>query len=949
MKTNIFNISILSLLMGLFFVSCQIETEQTIVEEGKPVSLTFSYRLPTIEDVNMTKATAEQETTLESLAMLFYRKNYPNDKPIIVKVADLQRVSAPTPTNYIYSVTLSTAELEAAGVMSGEWYLYAIGNYNKAFCRINLDDTTKPDPLSQMTRAQLEDYCVLKTSSTLDIVETAILMTGRYGTDGSITLVEGENTLSQTLHLKRIVSKQKFTFSVHSDAPTGTEFRATSIGIYNYSRSSSLFERSGWIGTNGTEPGSLNYKAVSGENAYNSDDGFNVYGNTFEFYMLEHIQKPETALSSWADREVKTWDNTYTNFTFTNSPEKATYVVVKGHFKGPHTKTDGSTGIYEGDVEYTIHLGDFSASGSNSNFTARRNVSYNYNIKVKGVNSIVAEVTTNTDAPGAEGDIIFSQAANVFNVDSHYEQVLLSGPITDATASAYTIKVKTPYTNGVLIDDHHTTTPQIASEHINWIKFGKPASATTFAAYNPSNVVDIYTLIAELDEYGTTPNSSCHYIVTSQGSGSSQTYTYHVAAYVDEYYYASQPLESFVNAADREITLSFGSIQTSVDKHSSFVDGIEFCISQKSIVSVMDLSEANPFGVESIEEVDKATNVTQPSASSTSDLNGWANFKTMVLGTSTSKNWSSYVNIANNGITGTTSSRISGNKAYDCLVRNRDENGDGKITQDEIKWYLPAIDQCVTMWFGYNSIPEFALFHNDVFLYVNSTRDKYVWWVDEGTAFGARPGSNSIRTRCVRSLKSYNTITTKVHSFNSNSNVISLSGLSEGATREAGTISGEYASHFRGEVPDQLPIDFQVSSNYLSVGDKTRFTHDDVKTARLCELNYSEDAGGADLGEWRIPNEKELYVMFASLGKSSTTNTLGLDDRTASRSKYHRSSGDDVVYYVIGDRISTDSDLGGGSYPTGERFRIRCVRDYVTANANRYDSSYENGGNGLGL
>ncbi|MCQ5300080.1 hypothetical protein NE644_22010, partial [Blautia wexlerae] len=42
----------------------------------------------------------------------------------------------------------------------------------------------------------------------------------------------------------------------------------------------------------------------------------------------------------------------------------------------------------------------------------------------------------------------------------------------------------------------------------------------------------------------------------------------------------------------------------------------------------------------------------------------------------------------------------------ECLSRNRDENGNGKIDLDELKWYLPATDQLASMFLGAKSLPS---------------------------------------------------------------------------------------------------------------------------------------------------------------------------------------------------------------------------------------------------
>lgn len=43
-----------------------------------------------------------------------------------------------------------------------------------------------------------------------------------------------------------------------------------------------------------------------------------------------------------------------------------------------------------------------------------------------------------------------------------------------------------------------------------------------------------------------------------------------------------------------------------------------------------------------------------------------------------------------------------------CLTRNRDFNGDSKITDDELRWYTPARDQMLGLWIGEPALPAKA-------------------------------------------------------------------------------------------------------------------------------------------------------------------------------------------------------------------------------------------------
>lgn len=398
-----------ALMVSAVLAGCQREVELTKVEKGLPVSISFNVEVPKMDEVVNTRATDEQETKIEKMAILFYDADRANSKPVVVKVNDL---GAPTlentTTNWLYKINLDEEQLD--GVYSGTWYMYPIANYDK-YTVVDLNN------LAGKTLAEFKEYTI--TASGRNITSTSVMMSGRYGTDDNttITLKPGENTFDNVFHLKRIVSKSIFKFKNGS----GVTFTPQKYSIYNYSTSSTLLERNALDEYAGA--GSfMEFKDLP----INEKDAENL--PTFFFYMPENVQKAANKEGSWAytDREKRVADD-YN--TFANAPANATYVVVEGTYSGPG-KT-GDEGTVTGTVKYTIHLGNFDTredkGGSFDNFSVKRNTKYTYTVTVNGVNSIIVEATTNVEGqPGAEGYIIKPSPHVVINLDSHYENVLLS-------------------------------------------------------------------------------------------------------------------------------------------------------------------------------------------------------------------------------------------------------------------------------------------------------------------------------------------------------------------------------------------------------------------------------------------------------------------------------------------------------------------------------------------
>lgn len=129
-------VSIMLALAALIgFTACEKERNEAgnDVVEGLPVnSIELALSSPSDDIVTVTRASAEVETNVQNMALLFYKANT-NAKPIIIYV-DKNGMGAPQmitqpgragSTNYKYKVDLDVA---GKGITTGKWYLYAIAN-----------------------------------------------------------------------------------------------------------------------------------------------------------------------------------------------------------------------------------------------------------------------------------------------------------------------------------------------------------------------------------------------------------------------------------------------------------------------------------------------------------------------------------------------------------------------------------------------------------------------------------------------------------------------------------------------------------------------------------------------------------------------------------------------------------------------------------------------------
>lgn len=931
-------------------------------EEGLPVtSIKMSISAPGQDKIDIsTKASEAVESAVEQIAIFFYKANDANAMPIVSEITPT--FASNVGSNYKYNIVIPTADLEE--MRSGKWYMYAVANYGKGFFPVDVN------ALKGLTRSQFLDYCITKQNNALDILETSVLMSGKYCAagktydqcDGSLDIKPGENILDGIIRLRRSVAKITFQFVNGSHTIAGTTttahvtFKPESYGLYEYSRSCTLMERD-WKDDIAYK-GDLN---VSEENRFHNGSDFPIVGSQFAFYMPENAQTKNvkgnpTGGWTYFNREERNSDGvenpTQEQYnTFKYAPKHGTFVAVKGTISIPEEN-------YSGDVTYYIHLGNF--KNNPGDFTVRRNYHYTYTITVNGVDKIIAEAKAEDSSeiqPGAEGNITHTTDAYLdVRLDSHYETVLLKVE-ADVDASTYAVRVNSPYTKNVMVkstDSPADFEAKTKDLDYGWIRFGKPAANKGYISYpGEDKTTDIFGLITDLQ------NKNEKYWLKGTYTESGQTTAkdyYYTIAYVNEYYYEDKmnnaadktaELKKFINADDRTMSVILGpNVFESKDGHSTYTDLTHgfFNISQRSIKTFYDLSVANPFGIEQIEETAATKNY-----KINSSLGNWNNYDKDKSDTDNgylnipdrftngSSSWNSYIS---NGFY--QSVALSKDYAvYQCLSRNRDENGNGTIDASEVKWYLPAVNQCTYYWFGMNSLPEDAriiLEDRVENSYWNSTNAHAKWWAAEGSAYGPNDNTEN-KVRCVRSLKTYNDPATDVSVYDPTNRVVTMKGMDEKSVRAAGTVTGEYASHYRGSEFDILPSSFQIANRNLQQGDtlgttsttEVKFTNEDMKNPNKSSCaSYSEATDGSDKGKWRVPNEKELTVILKCLRDDDSDTAVASLNKVASRTLYKRhpqGSKIDMVYYILkstagpliittGDGVTTD-------------FRVRCVRDVV--------------------
>lgn len=910
---------------------CQKEMSETKFESGLPASLDVLINLGKGSDVVMTRGIYDYESEINELMLIMFSEE--GRKMVIDLTGKLDAGSAVTDRELgdsrTYKLTAPvTTDIDGNPILSGIYEIYAVANWSSPFCGLEEKD------LVAMDKAALA--AAVASNSGL---ATGVTGSQKFPMTGHVTgqkvVPDAEKTetnkTSIEVTLKRLISHIEFKFAngqsqVTNGVNENPQFVPHSYSVYNLPKKALL----------------MGNGQVFAGNEYGNVKDIEVTGSGgIEFFMLENVQAAGTS-TTYEARDV--WTGTQgaapENKTWTYAPANSTFIVVKGEYTGAS---------YIGNVEYTIHLGNFSAKTAESykNFTVNRNEYQKYKVTVNGVSKIVAEVTGTEQQPGAEGVITAVSNQTNLVLDSHYESCLLTFSLSGCQNP--TIIVKSPYNamNRYEVLGANNSIRDLSGVDYGWVKFGKPASTTSLNAYpaNGTGLVDIRQLALELKtaenkvSSGTALSGTEHFILDDG--------KVYVQAYVDEYYYSKRPdngndasWPEFVNAENRVLILNPTS-QTSVDGNSTLYPTYLFQISQRSIRTTYktDNAKIEAFGIETWNETGRSDFGKAAPTEGLDDSFGWNNNK-ILLGVGNADSWPEAAkklgyttSVTSNAkaahvyyTEGVGTASLNGYNA--CMARNRDENGDGVIDDTELKWYLPAINQYLLLWCGeeylygdtrlvdpadISKITETDYNAGVYNLYNSSYAHEY--WAVEGVSYGPA-GPQSCGVRCIRNLKTYNEKTQPISSVSGNT--ITITGV---RSLRQQAMSGEYASHNDRDPENNLYKAFEVATSYLP----GPYSASQVKTESLC-ASYSQDSNGSDVGQWRIPNQKELMIMgqngFLDDIKPSTGNsTEGYASRTEFIRADLRSRTNPYFYmYWNGPTITVSTN-------NVNVFRIRCVRD----------------------
>ena len=474
-------------------------------------------------------------------------------------------------------------------------------------------------------------------------------------------------------------------------------------------------------------------------------------------------------------------------------------------------------------------------------------------------------------------------------------------------------------------------------------------------------------------------------------------YVARFTAFVNEYYYYKHPLTGakvtswsvFTNKIPREMIITMNS-DVSNDGNSTYNQLYSY-ISQLSMQTFYNSREMqlDAFGIETYNETPLCYwgGGNNYNASTTE---GRRNQLSLING---NDEWSYYINYAYNGWTSSVTTERSRHKLdhdvyergsernptyayYACLSRNRDLNGDGTISSNEVRWYLPSVNEYIRTSIGNNAIsnssqlyfgdktvmnsngyPEEYIQDGSLY-YTSSSSNERVFWAVERGSYGpinlySEGGVNDgwehekKPIRCIRLLPGekggdHDISSDDVYSADATYEMQDATGRTPIVLNFKGRLVSElYRERAEGSL-NRHTEDDDENSFYQGIFVANEFLNDTYTLASIVGLritnnslvvesnsrnnpcrNYNEK--GYD--NWRVPNLVELSAMNAAGLLDACQDADG--QRALCATQFSNLN----VRYGFARSGLIYCPGGSGTSDINLRFKIRCVRD-VPANFN---------------
>lgn len=883
------------LLMGIAFLlsSCSEDLFTGGSESNEDVTISLAYSDVSPRDIVVnSRSKTQEERHLDNLYIYIFDGN-----------GNLKGYKGIEGEDNLNQNTSSSEKQEITGIKtrSGDSYIYAVANISTGLypvetsngtveenkLPINLDEEKARAGEYEFTLDQLKALTFNRNNRNTIQISSAFLMSGAVQ-QGSLVNITPAGTIEKggnDIRLSRIVSKVKFTIKEYTGDGVTRSFKLDNYSIMNIAMKGTLI---------GNIDGNKKY------NISNNTDVSNIVGQTlsvndvdetgakyFKAYLPENLQEAQHDVQDQAKRED---DNMSNPKEFINAPKYGTYVVLKGKYE--ETK-DGSTKTAE--TTYYVHLGDCSANYNDYN--VERNCKYTFNITVAGVNKIIVEAKKEgNEQPGAEGVVMeYGNMGKNLTLDSHYEYMVMRFEREHIQnlkkynlGYFYQVYALGKKTDPIYVKDEANPKTQEHQQKLNgvdtsWIEFaitGRKGSKSSYGDENGGRGIP-----CDYPGIGHTMNIETFLKMLYDNADNDSFWTngkyIDATCFVSENYYKGLSWDKYVNDVDKRAFYVASYVWVSKDTRSVYAKA-QYGLTQHNIQTFYDRSQAGSviaYGCETINDEEK------PGGGDTGfDINE------QVKGSNGNDYWNGRANMIQDidnfkdnkpvrtwdELKGNISLRIA------CMSRNRDLNGDGNISEDEIRWYAPATNQYAGLWIGEEIMStESKLFNKSTkilkkdsnegrMIYYSSTQDAESFLSEEGMATG---NYNKVNTpyapryvRCVRNLKSgeigYNQTPDPYYSYDSKTKTVTLDKVDEDALNITGE-QGELFAHTERDEGNKPAKKFTIAKDlwtgeYDYKGTTMTPTPENVYNGKYwCYGRYIEN----NEKNWRVPNQRELCMM----------------------------------------------------------------------------------------
>lgn len=898
-KKKVMKLAYLLMGVALLLSSCSEDLFTGGSDSNEDVTISLAYSDVSPRDIVVnSRATPQEERHLDNLYIYIFDGN-----------GNLKGYKGIEGEDNLNQNTSSSEKEEITGIKtrSGDSYIYAVANISTGLypvatsngtvepnkLPINLDENKARAGEYEFTLDQLKALTFNRNNRNTIQISSAFLMSGAVQ-QGNLVNITPAGTIKDggnDIRLSRIVSKVKFTIKEYTGDGRTRSFKLDNYSIMNIAMKGTLI---GNIDGNDKKyiRDDKDFSNIEGQ-TLGVNDVDETGAECFEAYLPENLQEPKQSINVQAMRED---DSQSIPKVFTNAPDYGTYVVLKGKYE---ETTNGST--QTANVTYYVHLGDCSVNYNDYN--VERNCKYTFNITVAGVNKIIVEAKKEgNEQPGAEGVVMeYGKIGKNLTLDSHYEYMVMrfyKDEIQKLKNSNigyyYQVYALGKKTKPINVKDVANPTTQKHQEKLNgvdtrWIEFAITGRAGSKSSYGNENggrgipcdypgigkTMDIETFLKKL--YVNADNNDSFWKTKTDENGKNVKYI-DATCFVSENYYKDLSWDKYVNDVDKRAFYIANKIWVSEDKRSVYAEA-QYGLTQHNIQTFYDKNKAGSitaYGCETINDEEK------PDGGSDFDI------RDQPKGSNGNEYWDGLYNMKQdifiNGKPVKTWDDLKNNYSLRiaCMSRNRDLDGDGNISEDEIRWYAPATQQYAGLWIGEEIMStESKLFNKstktlnnwrDRMVYYSSTQDLESFLSEEGMTTGNYDDpSSKFRpkyVRCVRNLKSgeigYDQKPDPYYSYDRKHKTVTLDKVDEDALNITGE-QGELFDHTERDDGNKPAKKFTIAKSFWNgeynyKGTTIKPTAKNVYEGRYwCYGRYIDKDDNTK--NWRVPNQRELCIM----------------------------------------------------------------------------------------